>query len=995
MANQIMEVEEGYLIKELRKLQSRIRSLGGSALLSPSSQPFQHQIHLLELISSLSRQFIALTPEKITQGISETIRILGNFFTVDRVAIFRISENGLQLDTTHEWCISGVENCPDIKKSTPLDNIRWVLKKLHEHDNLRVTSIEELPSDTKQEKRWFSERSVKSSLIVPILYMGKLIGMCAFESVHTERIWNNEEQSLLKIASEVIAGALAYHEDQMRLALNERFLASVFDSIQDGICVLDTNMVIIRVNRTMEIWYESFLPLVGRKCHEVYHGFSTPCENCPTMKVLASGNSACELVPKRGKDREIIGWFDLYAFPLFSPNSSKIIGVIEYVRDATERIEAQNAARERAETLQGILRAAPMGIGLVTYGERNLQWINDRLSKIVGYSEDELIGRNASILYENTAEFERVGKVKYELLKKNGIGTLETRWKCKDGTIKQILLSSAPIDTQDYAKGIIFTARDITEQKATEEALRNSEFQYRTTIDALGDPVHVVDRGLTVLLTNFSFRAWMNRLGFSTNMIGKNIFDIFPFLPQAVREEYQRVFDTGNIEITEETNDVKGAKIITETRKIPIFDHGDVVRVITVIRDITQRKEAESARQTLTRELKKTNERLRALALRDPGTGLFNHRYLAEVIEAEFDRARRSGHSLSVIMLDVDYFKSINDMYGHQFGDLVLRQLAAQLKKMVRRYDIVIRFGGEEFLIISPGTEKSTALTLAHRLLDAINLYNFGNSRHAVKLKISIAVVSYPEDRIVKGIGLIDLADKVLNKAKEAGGDRVYSVNDFSKKRKAGSLSKEKDDVGILKNKLEKLTRKTNQSLIESIFAFSKTIELKDHYTGEHVEKTVFYATEIARVLGLQRDEVERIKQAAILHDLGKIGISERILLKKSKLTAKEFSEITHHPQIAADILRPIQSLHGIIPFILHHHERWDGKGYPDRLKGEEIPIGARIIAIADVYQALTSDRPYRKAYSASTALEMIKKGSGSQFDPKVVAAFLEVLDDD
>jgi HD-GYP domain-containing protein (c-di-GMP phosphodiesterase class II) len=156
----------------------------------------------------------------------------------------------------------------------------------------------------------------------------------------------------------------------------------------------------------------------------------------------------------------------------------------------------------------------------------------------------------------------------------------------------------------------------------------------------------------------------------------------------------------------------------------------------------------------------------------------------------------------------------------------------------------------------------------------------------------------------------------------------------------------------------------------------------------------VFFATEIANKLGLSQNEIEQVKRASILHDLGKIGVSERILLKKSSLTPREFEHIKKHPQIGADILRSIQALHGIIPLVLSHHERWDGKGYPRGLKKEEIPLGARIVAIADVYQALISDRPYRKALAKEKAVEIIKEGSGTQFDPAIVDLFLEIIED-
>ncbi|MCX5710962.1 MAG: diguanylate cyclase, partial [Candidatus Omnitrophica bacterium] len=383
------------------------------------------------------------------------------------------------------------------------------------------------------------------------------------------------------------------------------------------------------------------------------------------------------------------------------------------------------------------------------------------------------------------------------------------------------------------------------------------------------------------------------------------------------------------------------------------------------------------------------------LALTDSHTGLYNYRFLEDAIEAEFYRAKRYVHPLSVITIDIDYFKSINDVYGHQFGDLVLKQFSKELKRMVRRYDLVIRSGGEEFVIVSPNVDRPQALILAQRLLEALSLGNFGDKKHAVKLKFSIAVASYPEDRIAKGMDLINLADKILNKAKDSGGNRVYSGLDITGKDKKLFMpngTPKNKNIRQLRVKIEKLNKNAKQNLMQAIFALAKTIELKDHTTGEHVERTVHYVTQIAKALDFSGEDLDLIKEAAILHDLGKIGISESILNKKAKLTKKEFDEIKKHPQIGADILRPVQFLHSLIPYIFYHHERWDGLGYPSGVKGEEIPIGARIIAIADVFEALTSDRPYRKAFSREKAIDLIKKGSGTQFDPRIVTIFLKIL---
>ncbi len=429
---------------------------------------------------------------------------------------------------------------------------------------------------------------------------------------------------------------------------------------------------------------------------------------------------------------------------------------------------------------------------------------------------------------------------------------------------------------------------------------------------------------------------------------------------------------------------------------VPSADDMRLVSIIAAGVEVEERRaRAEDDLVKLNKDLLTTNKKLNQLSLRDLHTGLYNHRYFAEIIDAEFYRAKKLCSCMAVVMLDVDYFKSINDMYGHQLGDVILKQLAQKLKSMMRQYDVVVRYGGEEFVIISPGTDRNHALLLAQRILEAISLHNFGDTKRSVKLKVSLAVVSYPEDKVRDAMDLIKLSETILAKAKEDGGNRLYSSLDKRLTSKSAQQQSKSPDVGVLQKRLERLHKEANESLIESIFAFAKTIEVKDHYTGTHVERTVKYATDIARALDLSSSEIEMVRQAAMLHDLGKIGISESVLNKKEKLTEKEIEEIRKHPNIAADILRPIHVLNAIIPFILYHHERWDGKGYPTRLKGEEIPLGARIVAIADVYQALTSKRPYRQAFSKSKALNMIKDASGTQFDPRIVKVFLDIIKKD
>jgi diguanylate cyclase (GGDEF)-like protein/PAS domain S-box-containing protein len=535
---------------------------------------------------------------------------------------------------------------------------------------------------------------------------------------------------------------------------------------------------------------------------------------------------------------------------------------------------------------------------------------------------------------------------------------------------------------------------EVNERRVMEEVVRSSERRYEAIFQNTGAATVIVEGDTTLSLVN---REFEKMAGYPKEEIEgrKSWTDFVAEKSDADRmKEYHRL---RRIDPNLAPNSYEFKFKDREGRIKDIFLTIDMIpgtkKSVASLVDITRLRNAERELEKVNKKLTSTNKKFKQLALRDPHTGLFNHRYLSEIIEAEFYRAKRYSHPLSAVMLDIDFFKSINDVYGHQFGDMVLTQLAKQLRRMVRPYDIVIRAGGEEFMIISPGTDRNKALILAHRILDAVNLYNFGDKKHSVKLKMSISVASYPDDKILSGIDLIRVSDLVLNKAKEFGGNRVYTSLDVVKKKSILVKGKSrKAEVQALKNRIASMSKRANQNSIEAIFAFARTIELKDHYTGEHAERTVYYATSLANTVGLPKDQVECVRKAAILHDLGKIGISEKILLKRSKLSVKEFSEIKKHPLIAVDIIRPIQFLQEIIPLVLYHHERWDGKGYPAGLKEEEIPIGARIVTLADVYQALTSDRPYRKAFTKEKAINILKDGAGFQFDPHLVEVFVRLL---
>ncbi|MCK9615386.1 MAG: diguanylate cyclase [Candidatus Omnitrophica bacterium] len=396
--------------------------------------------------------------------------------------------------------------------------------------------------------------------------------------------------------------------------------------------------------------------------------------------------------------------------------------------------------------------------------------------------------------------------------------------------------------------------------------------------------------------------------------------------------------------------------------------------------------------QQLSIENKELLEKLKELSLKDIETEVYNHKYLIERLNSELLRAKRYALSISLAMIDVDYFNSINGLYGHAYGDKILKELAKYLKQFIRGMDVVTRYGGEEFIIILPDTDKQSTIRFTERLLGDIENHIFDSQDKKIKLKVSIGIANFPEDdlNISEAYGLIHLVEKAVSLAKERGGGRLLTLNG---KEAEGPGEDTQENIENLKQKLSKIEKRMHQTFLESIYAFAKTIEAKDFYTGEHCEHMVSLVVSIGKKLNLSEKEMEDLGHAAMLHDLGKIGIPDEILLKKGKLTDSESEIIRKHPQIGAEIIRHIHFLKDVAPIILYHHERFDGFGYCSGLKGKEIPLGARIIAIADVYQALTSDRPYRKAYSMEEALKIIKEGSGTQFDPEIVKVFFEIIE--
>ncbi len=418
--------------------------------------------------------------------------------------------------------------------------------------------------------------------------------------------------------------------------------------------------------------------------------------------------------------------------------------------------------------------------------------------------------------------------------------------------------------------------------------------------------------------------------------------------------------------------------------------------------------------------------RVERQATTDGLTTLFNHRTGQEKLAEQLRIAERYGRHLCAMMIDVDHFKSINDTYGHPVGDTVLKTIAHIIKRDCRDVDIPVRYGGEEFLIVLPEVNIEGARVVAERLRKTLNREEIVHENISLNVSASIGVACYPDDAENQH-ELLELADKALYMSKRMGRNQVHVASELkfkemqeSKLSHASSGQAEPEASGestesgsqspgqLLKkdaHEIKEASTPASQAadshasdsvlvpeVVETVKKMAGALYSKSEYNKVHHLETARFAEMVAKVLGLSAKQVEQIRVASLLHDVGLLHVPEDIINKKGQVTAEELKLLMQHPTLGAEMLRSVPALKEICDILENHHECWDGTGYPRGLKGDDIPLAARIVSIVEAYHAMISERPYRQAMSNEKARRVLKSQAGSQFDPFLVDIFLAVL---
>jgi len=591
------------------------------------------------------------------------------------------------------------------------------------------------------------------------------------------------------------------------------------------------------------------------------------------------------------------------------------------------RAQAEKALQESEAKFRAYMEKTPVGI-FVTDMEGHYIEVNQAACQMSGYTEAELL--NLSIPDFIAPEFLEKGMKLFEKLQSEGYVEDDIKARKKNGKTYWINLASVIIDSSR----VIGFCQDITERKQAEDKLKFQNIILKAQQEVSLDGIFIVNENNKIISFNQRFAdMWEIPDDIMASQSGEKALNfVLPKLvdPEEFIHRINYLYENKQEKSHEEIAFKDGRTL--ERYSAPMFGRdGHYYGRVWHYRDITERKQAE--------------EQIRYLSFNDQLTGIYNRRFLENEMK-RLDTERQL--SIGIIMADLNGLKLVNDTFGHEVGDKLLKQTAEILRNSCRSEDIIARWGGDEFVIFLPQTTEENVKAIGQRIDEKC------------------------KETYVKDIPLSLALGFAIKK---------------SRKKDLAEILKEAEEK-MYKHKLAE-SQRVKSTVLKIML---KNLEAKSFETETHYSVMQNAGHRIGEKIGLSQSSLNKLKVLISLHDIGEITISEEILTKKGPLTAKEWEIIKKHPETGYRIARATEEFAQVAEDILSHHERWDGSGYPQGLKGKEIPLLARITAIVDAYEVMTSGRPYKKAMLREGIIAELKRWAGSQFDPELVDVFLTIL---
>jgi|GEM_PF-856137 diguanylate cyclase (GGDEF)-like protein/PAS domain S-box-containing protein/putative nucleotidyltransferase with HDIG domain len=635
-----------------------------------------------------------------------------------------------------------------------------------------------------------------------------------------------------------------------------------------------------------------------------------------------------------------------------------LIGFVGVLEDITERLEAERNLWQSREQFRAMSDASPLGI-FVEDAAGNCIYTNPEYSHIVGYSSEEMLGigwRRRFHRDDLRTMRDLWGVYRTKLQNEsNEIFCFTHRTILPNGTMRWCQERIAPSWGADgELTGYVGTLEDVTERFAAEQALRDSEERYRALVDASFDFVFRVDATTErIVLRKSPDEEQEQTLEFA---IIESIHpeDQYRLIQQLIQAKEEGAVFEAEFRVRGENRTWR--EVVA--RAVPVRNPlGNIREWVGTLSDVTLRKEAERERNQFIQEAIHQAER-------DSLTGVYNHRTFYQKLLIAEQECQQEGKAFAVAVLDVDNFKYFNDVYGHLTGDDVLTTVVRVIQEECNPSDILGRLGGDEFAILIRRDTTEAIDEVLYRLRVRVQNESYlpPQGMTPVPLRLSLGSALYPQEAQT-AVEAIALADRraLLDK----GGEQLYPARDITE------------------------YLRLNNEGFAMLDGLVTAVDNKDRYTRRHSEEVLIYSLQMAKQLQLSEEDLEMLKLGALVHDVGKIGVPDQILRMPGRLGSADYEIMQRHVELGALLVGAIPEMRGVLEMVLYHHEKWDGTGYPAGLKGEAIPYLARLLAVADAFSAMTTDRPYRKGRSHAEALHELRKGAGTQWDP----VFVQVLE--
>jgi diguanylate cyclase (GGDEF)-like protein/PAS domain S-box-containing protein len=891
---------------------------------------------LLQILARLATSFVDADLSQLDTFITRALGEVGSFLALDRVYVFQHDYEKRITTNTHEWCAEGIKAEIDNLQSTPFEFFPDILKKQMQGEVVIIPDIDAMPSSDPM-KEFLANQDIKSVVMLPTMHGDKCLGFVGFDAVRSKRVFTETEIRMLKILAELLTSTelrrqsdLALQQSQEELISRHTFAEALFKNSSDAIVVFDQHHCILDANQSfLELFTMDLKEIRGRDVDDVLEMGQPASSNRTSTKNMMHGNKVFDQGIRYTRQGIPLA-VTIKGIPVMI--NGQFAGGYAIYSDITTQQEAEEALRKSEEKYKEILSTMQEGYYEVDL-KGNLLFCNDSLCHIMGYSREELMKMSYRDYYVNPKELFRVFNKVY----RTGQPEKSANWTIitGGGKEKHIEISASLLqDDQGKAIGFRGVGRDVTERKQAEEALRESEEKYRDILASIEDGFFEVDLKGNIVFCN---NASASMLGYSVDeFMGMN-YSAFCRYPDQVFNAFNKVFRTGKTQHAQTFDMVKkdGSDAYGELSLSLVQDEeGTLVGFRGVGRDVTERKQFE--------------EQLKYLSLHDQLTELYNRSYFENEL-ARLSRSRE--YPITIISIDLDGLKLVNDTVGHEQGDQLLIACAKTLHDTLRGSDILARIGGDEFVAILPRTDESTAENIIKRIKINIDHYN---RKQKYKLPLSVSI----------GFSTAE--------------DNIKPLQD---------TFKEADDL-MYRDKLHKGVDSRSQIILSLMAALGE----RDFITEGHARRLEDLCNRVGEKIGLSKKQLSDLVLLAQVHDLGKVGTPDKILFKNGSLTDEEWQIMQQHSEKGYRIAMSSSDLSGIANLILKHHERWDGCGYPLGIGGKEIPIECRILSIADAYDAMTSDRPYRKAMKQEETIAELQKNAGSQFDPELVDIFITIL---